>query len=84
MQIRMIQTAHGSTNGANRVEYEKGKVYETRIGRDGDDMTTIPESLAANFIKDGVAEEVHSATRASTTEIKVEKQPGKPGPKEVK
>ena len=84
MQIRFKRTAHGSTDGANRVEYVAGRTYETRIGRDGDDTTTLPESLAADFIRDGEAEEVKQSTRAATGDTTVAKGSGKPGPLETK
>ena len=84
MQIRFKRTAHGSTDGANRVEYVAGHVYETRTGRDGDDTNTIPERLAADFIRDGDAEEVKQSSRAASGEVVVEKPSGKPGPTEKK
>lgn len=84
MQIRIKKSTTGSTNGANVVTYTIGRVYEIRPGVSGDDETTIPESLARDFIRDGFAEEVKRvSTMGAASAAKVE-QPRKPGPSETK
>ena len=77
MQIRMKKTTKGSPDGANIVEFVIGRVYEVREGASGDDATSLPQSLAEDFIRDGFAEEVKQSTLRATGS-------GKPGPSETK